>query len=119
MNARRILVAYDGSEEAYRALVDAAEAARATDAAIGVVTVLPRIGTALAEARQILMEQGLEPTVHTPVGDAATEIARVARAGAYDVIYVGRRDSGSVARDLERSVSQAVVASNRPTVVAR
>lgn len=40
MNERRILVAYDGSEEAYLAFMQAADTARAKGAAIGIVTVL-------------------------------------------------------------------------------
>ena len=57
MNERRILVAYDGSEEAYWALMQAADTARAKGAAIGVVTVLPKLATAAADAAEILREQ--------------------------------------------------------------
>ena len=59
MNQRRILVAYDGTEEAYWALMHAADAARANDAAIGVVTVLPALATAALDAAQILREHEL------------------------------------------------------------
>lgn len=120
MNERRILVAYDGTEEAYWALMQAAEAAHAKGAAIGVVTVLPPLATAAADAAEILREHELEPTLHTPTGDPATEIARVAHDHAYDAIYVGRRETGSLARALEGSVSEGVVqASTRTTVIAR
>ena len=52
MNQRRILVAYDGTEEAYWALMHAADAARVNDAAIGVVTVLPALATAAPTPRR-------------------------------------------------------------------
>lgn len=120
MNQRRILVAYDGTEEAYWALMQAADAALARGAAIGVVTVFPKLTTAAADAAEILREHELEATVHTPTGDPATEIARVAHEHAYDAIYVGRREAGSLARALEGSVSDGVVqTSARTTVVAR
>jgi nucleotide-binding universal stress UspA family protein len=120
MNARRILVAYDGSEEADRALMRAADTARAKGAAIGVVTVLPRLASAAAAAADILREHELDATVHTPIGDPVTEIARVAHEGAYDAIYVGRREAGSFARALRQSVSNGVVrTSDRTTVIAR
>jgi nucleotide-binding universal stress UspA family protein len=120
MNQRRILVAYDGTEAAYWALMHAADAARDHDAAIGVVTVLPAITTAATDAARILRELELEPALHTPIGDPATEIARVAEDHAYDAIYVGRREHGSLARTLEQSVSEGVVhASSSTTVIAR
>jgi nucleotide-binding universal stress UspA family protein len=120
MNERRILVAYDGSEEAYWALMQAADTARAKGATIGVVTVLPKLTFAAADAAEILREHELEATVHTPIGDPVTEIARVAHEHAYDAIYVGRREGGSLARALEKSVSEGVVrTSARTTVIAR
>src|SRR5688572_2019192 len=60
MNQRRILVAYDGTEEAYWALMQAADAALAKGAAIGVVTVLPTIAAAATDAAAILREHELE-----------------------------------------------------------
>jgi len=120
MNERRILVAYDGSEEAYWALMQAADTARAKGAAIGVVTVLPKLAAAAEDAADILREHDLEATVHTPIGDPVTEIARIAHEGAYDAIYVGRREAGSFARALQDSVSDGVVsASDRTTVIVR
>jgi nucleotide-binding universal stress UspA family protein len=120
MNERRILVAYDGSEEAKWALMHAADTARAKGAAIGVVTVLPELAAAAADATEILREHKLEAMVHTPIGDPVTEITRVAHDHAYDVIYVGRREKGSFARALAGSVSDGVVhASSRTTVVTR
>lgn len=120
MNERRILVAYDGTEEAYWALMQAADAALSNGAEVGVVTVLPALVSAADDAARILHEHELEPTLHMPIGDPATEIARIADEYAYDAIYVGRREHGSLARTLEQSVSNGVVhASSRTTVIAR
>lgn len=120
MNQRRILVAYDGTEEAYWALMQAADAALSKGAAIGVVTVSPAPATADDDAVRILRKHHLEPEVHTPVGDPATEIALVADEHAYDAIYVGRREHESLTSALERSVSEGVVrTSSRTTVIAR
>jgi nucleotide-binding universal stress UspA family protein len=120
MNEPRLLIAYDGSDEAHRALMQAADAALAKGASIGIVTVLPKLATAAADGAAILRVHGLEAAIHMPTGDPATEIARVARDYAYDAIYVGRREEGSLARELEGSVSEGVVhASGRTTVIAR
>jgi nucleotide-binding universal stress UspA family protein len=119
MNQRRILVAYDGTDDAYRALMNAADAALAGGAAIGVVTVSR--GSAVADdAARILRNERLEAEMHTPVGDPATEIARVAHEHAYDAIYVGRRERESLERTLKRRVSTGVVRpSSRIAVLAR
>lgn len=127
MIERRILIAYDGSEEAYWALMQAARAAIESGAKVGVVTVLspdseaePALVAAAGAASASLREHELEPTVHTPTGDPATEIVRIAREGGYEAIYVGRRSDGSLARVLMGSVSEAVIhASDRTTVIAR
>lgn len=125
MNKRRILVAYDDSEEAYWALMHAARAAIESGADIGVVTVLPKtfvpkLVAAGDDAARILREHELEPTLYNPTGDPATEIARVAEEGDYEAIYVGRRLDGSLARELMGSVSEAVIdATDRTTVIAR
>ena len=122
MNQPRILVAYDGAEEARAALLRAAQAAASTGAQIGVVTVmpdaiLPSLDAAAAEAMRILRDRKLEPHLHAPIGDPATEILRVADEGAYDTIYVGRRPAGSLARTLLGSVSAAVGRRFRRTVI--
>ena len=125
MTRRRILVAYDGTEEAYWALMQAARAALESGAEIGVVTVLssdaePRLVAASDHAARILREHELVPTLHTATGEPAEQIARVAEEGDYEVIYVGRRSDGSLARILIGSVSDAVIhATDRTTVIAR
>jgi nucleotide-binding universal stress UspA family protein len=119
MNRHRILVAYDGSEESFRALEQAADAGQFADAELGVVTVMPRLLDAPREALRYLRDRDLEATLHAPIGDPATEVARVADEGAYDIVYLGTRD-GPVARALRPSVSRRV-ASTAPTsvVIAR
>jgi nucleotide-binding universal stress UspA family protein len=125
---RRFLVAYDGSEESYWALMQAARAAIETGAQVGVVTVSPgdaapaltRAATAAASAAEILGENDIEAVVYTPTGNPAVEIARIAEEDDYEAIYIGRRGEGSLARDLFGSVSDGVLhASERTTVIAR
>ena len=103
MNRRRILVAYDGSEESFRALEQAADAAQRSDVELGIVTVMPELLDAPREALQYLRERGLDAALHAPVGDPAMQIAQIADDGAYDTVYVGTRGSA-----LAPSVSQHV-----------
>ena len=103
----RILVAFDGTEASFWALQQAADAAERTGAEIGVITVLPPVVDAPEQALRYLAEHGIEATVHTPMGDPATEISRVAENGAYQTIYLGRRD-GSLDHALGPSVSRRV-----------
>ena len=107
VNRQRMLVAYDGTEESFWALEQAADAADNAEVELGIVTVMPRVTDAPEQALRYLRERGLAATMHVPVGDAATEIARVAEEGAYDTVYLGRRD-GAVARALGPSVSREV-----------
>lgn len=107
MDAQRILVAYDGTEQSFWALQEAAEAARSEGAELGVVVVLPPIVNAPREALRYLRECGLEATFHEPVGNPVEEIARIAREGDYSTVYLGTR-SGTVGRTLGSSVSRQV-----------
>lgn len=119
MTRQRILVAFDGSEESFRALQQAADVAESTDAELGVVTVMPPLVAAPGDAMRYLRDRGLEAEVHSPTGDPAAEIARVAEDGAYNTVYLGTRD-GAVAKALIPSVSEHV-ARHSPTsvVIAR
>ncbi|HEX5465360.1 MAG TPA: universal stress protein [Candidatus Limnocylindrales bacterium] len=124
MDERRILVAYDGSEAAFRALEQAAEAAQARDGEVDLVVVRgPDIEDAEGlgmEAATYLFEHGFEPAVHVLRGDPATVIRSLAEDEGYEAIYLGTR--GHLAHVLEpgASVSAAVV-ERAPvtTVVAR
>jgi nucleotide-binding universal stress UspA family protein len=115
MNRHRILVAFDGSEEAFWALQQAADAAERSDAELGVVTVMPQLIGAPGDALRYLRDRGLEAAVHTPTGDPATEIARVADQGAYQTVYLGTRD-GAIARALAPSVSRRVALTSPASV---
>jgi nucleotide-binding universal stress UspA family protein len=119
MNRHRILVAYDGSEESFWALEQAADAAQHADAELGIVTVMPQVLDAPRDALRYIRERGLDATLHAPVGDPATEIAKVADDGAYHTVYLGTRD-GAVARALAPSVShQVALRAPASVVIAR
>ena len=116
MPVRKILVAFDGTEAAYRALEQAVESAQTLDAQIDVVTVLqPEV--AAAHQAEMLIDRGFDPEIHTPVGDPAAQIARIANDGEYDVVYLGTRGRGSLVRALEGSVSGKVAGAADITVV--
>jgi len=123
MLSKKILLAYDGSEQAKRALAFAAELATAAKAKIGVVSVVPvhagRIGVdpwddqkvhseELLEARRLITAFGITPQLHEPYGEVAEEIVRTATDGGYDHIVTGSRHLGLVERTLQGSVSGAV-----------
>lgn len=123
MLATRVLLAYDGTEQARRALDYAIEMATMVKAEIGVVSVVPvhagRIGmdpwddskahsAELVEARERIKEAGLTPSLYEPFGEIADEIVKTARHGGYDQIVIGSRHLGLVERLLQGSISQAV-----------
>lgn len=117
MPVRKILVAFDGTEAAYRALEQAVESAQTLDAQIDVVTVLQPEVAAAHQAAEMLIDRGFDPEIHTPVGDPAAQIARIANDGEYDVVYLGTRGRGSLVRALEGSVSGKVAGAADITVV--
>jgi len=107
MDRQRILVAYDGTEQSFWALQEAAGSARADGAHLGVITVMPPIVHAPREAIRYLREAGLDAAVHVPVGDPAAEISRIAEEGRYSTVYLGTR-TGAVGRKVGSSVSGRV-----------
>ena len=124
MLCERILVAYDGSEQARRALDYAVRLAKLCGARLGVVSVVPvhagRVGldpwddavvhsSELREARDVILGAGITPTLHEPFGEVAEAIVRTARDGGYDHIVMGSRHLGLFDRILRGSVSEAVV----------
>jgi nucleotide-binding universal stress UspA family protein len=131
----KILVAYDGGEAARRALYKAAHLARATQAAVGVISVVPvyrdrgramvepwddhsRHREDLEEAHAVFNANGIEPELIEAEGSPAERINDAARAGGYDTIVIGARRkgwlerilAGSVVRDLLERVSAAETA---------
>ena len=129
---QNILVAYDGTDPAKRALDTAADLSEKFGASIGVISVIPVHGgrvpvdpwddnevhaRELIEARDILRLRGAEPKLYEPAGDPAASIERIAEAGGYDTVVVGSRKLGALARTLQGSVSEHVATHVRSTVV--
>jgi nucleotide-binding universal stress UspA family protein len=128
---KRVLVAYDGSAAARRALDHAGELARPGDR-VTVVNVMPEPGVGarlgppaeernrqsllLGEARRLLAVRGIEADLAAPVGDPAAEIVAAADELGADLIVVGRHRSRS--HHLLGSVSDHIVrAANRDVLV--
>jgi nucleotide-binding universal stress UspA family protein len=124
---RWIVVGYDGSEAAERALLRAAEEAGERDAVV-IVTSTAQVYSA-GPAAEPLLEPTADPsellaaakatvTARTSVadvvvvareGDPAEELLEVARAANADLVIVGRRGKDFVARTLLGSVATRVV----------
>jgi nucleotide-binding universal stress UspA family protein len=136
---KRILVAVDGSEQAYDAVRIAARLASALSAGVTLMTAYhapsealgePNYSRALAEAlgeaQRILEEArrtalnvgGPEPQVEWLAGPPAETIIEAARAGDYDLVVVGTLGRGRLGAALLGSVSSAVAAqAGRPVLV--
>lgn len=129
---KKILVAYDGGEPAYRAIELAADLAQRFEAQVGVVSVVPvhpgrapidpwddwAVHTAeLAEARAFLLARGIAPVLHEPAGEPARTIEQVADDGEYDTIVIGSRSLGTLSRVLQGSVSEHVATHADATVI--
>jgi nucleotide-binding universal stress UspA family protein len=110
--ARRILVAFDGSEASYRAL-DVAARLTGYGSTLAVVSVgRDRNGTVqalLADAHERLLGQQVTATYLERAGDPADEIVQAARALEADLVVVGRRGGGVGTEPLPGSVSAGVV----------
>jgi nucleotide-binding universal stress UspA family protein len=130
--AMRILLAYDGSEPARRALERAASIAKVLGGAVDVVSVVPFQGgrapiapwddrevhdAELLDAKARLEALGLSSRVFEPVGDPAHEIERIAADGRYEMVVVGSRSLGLAGRVLQGSVSEHVATHTDATVV--
>lgn len=128
----KILVAYDGSEPANRALERGAELAKAFKAELGVVSVTPwqesgfqtdiwddaeARARALESASDWLSQRGLSATLLSAAGDPGTSIEKVAEVGEFDTIVVGTRDLGPAARFMHGSVSEFLATTAKGTVV--
>ena len=129
---KQILVAYDGGEPARVALQAGVDLVKSFGGSLSVVSVIPfhpgRVGIdpwddraehdrQIAEARQLLAEQGVVAEFLEPAGDPAAAIERVAEMGRFDTIVVGSRGLGPVARFLQGSVSEHVATHATATVV--
>jgi nucleotide-binding universal stress UspA family protein len=129
---KKILVAYDGGEPAVKALHTAIDLARKFDASVSVVSVVPlHVGgypiepwddtavhtKALADARAILLEAGIEAELIEPYGAPAPTIEKIVEDGGYDTLVVGSRGLGPISRVLQGSVSEHLATHAAATVV--
>lgn len=102
---KRVLIAYDGSSPAQRALVHATELVRPDDE-VTVINVMPEPGissrleppkgleqqrSVLNEAERLLEVHGIEARTIASTGDVAAEVLAAAQRVAADVIVVARR----------------------------
>ena len=122
----KIVVGYDGSETAKRALAKAAELARGggsvsvvsvvsvhTGAVHGAAPIDPDETTErsaeLSEASAMLVEGGLKPKLIEGRGDPADAIVEAASSEGADLVIVGTRGKSALERTLLGSVSSKVV----------
>jgi nucleotide-binding universal stress UspA family protein len=136
----KILVAYDGSEEARSAVRWAGQLATDTaDSSVSVISVAPTLELTepildavdptsdvgkqrayLAEAKELLAKAGVEAATILKAGNPSEEILDLAEAGGFDIIVVGNRGVGGAIRFLMGSVSERVVRhSSKPVLVVR
>ncbi len=124
---KKILLGYDASPEADRALERTAELAKAFDAEVTVLSVAPALAPAgrgvgpvdpvdppeehaaeAAQAARKLAELGVDAERVTALGPPARTIVDLATEREIDLIVVGTRDLNALERVLSGSVSDAV-----------
>jgi nucleotide-binding universal stress UspA family protein len=124
---KRILVAYDDTDSARRALDRAAELAKAFGAEVIVTSVAPLLvgspratgpidptdspqhhAEELETARELLRERGVEAALAPATGDPAGAISMVADERDADLVVVGTREPGLAERIMRHSVSGKV-----------
>src|SRR6476469_946713 len=124
---KTIVVGYDETEPSKRALDRAAELAQALGSKLIVTSVAPVLVSTsrgmgaidpvdppeahtaeLAHAREFLAGRGLEADYQSAVGEPAETIVEDAESSGADLIVVGTREPGALARLLGQSVSQSV-----------
>jgi|SRR6185295_10261652 len=124
---KTIVVGYDDTDASKRALMRAAEYARAFDAQVVVTSVARLIpGTArgvgpvdptdtpamheeqLKQAAAVLSEKGITPELVPATGDPADAIVRLAEERQADLVVVGTHEPNVVERLFHQSVSRQV-----------
>ena len=124
---KTIVVGYDGTEPAQRALERAADLAQAFGSKLIVTSVSPVLISPgrsmgaidpadtpeehegeLAQARAFLEQRGLQAEYQPAVGEPAETILEVAERDNADLIVVGTRELNLVQRLLGQSVSESV-----------
>ena len=128
----RILLAYDGTEPAVRALETTVDLATRLGASVAVISVIPLhaapIGVdpwddrevhevELRDAQARLRERGIEAELIEPYGDPAVTIERIAAERGFDTIVIGSRGQGAIGRFFGGSVSEHVVTHSQATVI--
>jgi len=124
---RSILVAWDGSEHAKRALVEAIDIARSQDARLTLLTVStlppvwPGVVVPISEADltkaaeqvlaqgEALVPEGIAVSGQTAIGHPGTEILKRAKAANHDLIVMGSRGRGAVRSAVLGSASHFVI----------
>lgn len=130
---KKVLVAFDGSAPAHRALEMAAELADQENASVTVISVVPeKLGLPilvdpyddasvhakqLADAVAFLDQRGIKTETLLPTGNPARAIEAVARKGGYDTVIMGSRGRGTVSRLLLGSVSSHVASHVKGTII--
>jgi len=124
---KTIVVGYDGTEPAQRALERAADLAQAFGSKLVVTSVTPVLISAgrtmgaidptdppeehegeLAQARAFLEQRGITAQYQPALGEPADTILEVAARDNADLIVVGTREPNVIQRLLGQSVSEAV-----------
>jgi nucleotide-binding universal stress UspA family protein len=124
---KRILVAYDDTDSARRALDRVAALAKAFDSEVIVTSVAPLMASSprssgpidptdspahheeeLQHARAALQEQGIDAQLVAATGDPAGAIAMLADERQADLVVVGTREARLAERVLHQSVSASV-----------
>ena len=109
---RRVLVGYDGSEAAQRAL-DAAAALVGYGSTLAVASIASdgshRANVVLSEAREHLLERHLSATYVPLLGDPSDAIVEAAHDLEVDVVVIGTRNHNGTPRPALGSVSDDVV----------
>jgi nucleotide-binding universal stress UspA family protein len=98
MKYRKILLAYDGSQEGKRALLECADLAsflQAETLLLAVATMPPSLF--LTEGIRSLRERGFNVAGQLSVGEPVEEICRMAKATGADLIVVGHNQNTSFA----------------------
>lgn len=112
---KTIVVGYDESDPADRALLRAAELARFYGAKLIVTSVVPvviKMGKGPEpepiETQSRMAELGIEAELVEAIGDPAEAIVEVAEQRSADLIVVGTREPSLIERELGHSVSEHV-----------
>ncbi|MEM1925461.1 MAG: universal stress protein [Pyrobaculum sp.] len=126
---RKILIAYDGSDHAKKAIQHAVALAKAFDSALYVITIatdpsqvsIERARRIVDEAARQISDMGVS-VAETEVrsGNPPTEILNYAEEREVDLIVMGSRGLSAIQRLVLGSVSQTVVSRARvPVLVVR